>query len=272
MSVDSAAQASPELASETEIVRVEGLTKVFPNGVRALSEVGFRVETREFLAVIGLSGSGKSTLLRCINRLLDPTAGRMWVLGRETTSIKGAELRELRSDIGMIFQQFNLVRRHSVLANVLSGSLGSASLGKSLLMRFPPEEVERARAALKRVGLEGRNSDRADTLSGGQQQRVAVARALMQSPKLILADEPVASLDPALRHSVMRHIEALNREEGMTVICTLHDVDLIRRYATRLIALRDGELVFEGHPDGFDRNTFRDIYGEDAEPEMSIGD
>ncbi len=257
-------------APGTDVVRVEGLTKVFPNGVRALSDVSFQVEAGEFLVVIGLSGSGKSTLLRCINRLIDPTEGRMWVFGRETTSVSGAELRKLRSDIGMIFQQFNLVRRHSVLANVLSGSLGRAALFKSLLVRFPEDEVERARAALKRVGLAGRDADRADSLSGGQQQRVAVARALMQAPRLILADEPVASLDPALRHSVMRHIEALNREEGMTVLCTLHDVDLIRRYATRLIALRDGELVFEGHPDGFDKNTFRDIYGEDAEPAVGI--
>jgi phosphonate transport system ATP-binding protein len=261
---------SDSAASETEAVRVEGLTKVFPNGVRALSDVSFTVNPGEFLVVIGLSGSGKSTLLRCINRLIDPTAGRMWIFGRDTTEVSGTALRQLRSDIGMIFQQFNLVRRHSVLANVLSGSLGQASLLPSLLMRFPEEEVERARRALARVGLKGRDGDRADTLSGGQQQRVAVARALMQKPRLILADEPVASLDPALRHSVMRHVEALNRDEGMTVVCSLHDIDLVQRYASRLLALRDGELVFEGHPDGFDKKTFREIYGEDAEPTVGI--
>ena len=247
-------------------VRVEGVTKVFPNGVRALSEVSFSVAPGEFLGVIGLSGSGKSTLLRCINRLIDPTEGRINLFDHDMTAAAGAELRELRSDIGMIFQQFNLVRRHSVLSNVLSGGLGRASLLGSLLVRFPESEVARARRCLERVGLAGRDGDRADTLSGGQQQRVAVARALMQEPKLILADEPVASLDPALRHSVMRHIESLNRDEGMTVLCTLHDLDLIQRYATRLIALRDGELVFEGLPAEFDSGTFREIYGEDAEP------
>jgi phosphonate transport system ATP-binding protein len=130
--------------------------------------------------------------------------------------------------------------------------------------RFPEEEAEHARACLERVDLGGRGASRADALSGGQQQRVAIARALMQQPRLILADEPVASLDPALRHSVMRHIEALNREEGMTVVCTLHDIDLIQRYATRLVALRDGKLVYEGGPEEFDGKTFREIYGQDA--------
>lgn len=253
-------------------VRVDGLTKIFPNGVRALADVSFSVAPGEFLVVIGLSGSGKSTLLRCINRLIDPTAGRVSFFGHDMTAAAGGELRELRSDIGMIFQQFNLVRRHTVLSNVLSGALGRAALLPTLLARFPEREVERARRCLDRVGLAGRERDRADTLSGGQQQRVAVARALMQEPRLILADEPVASLDPALRHSVMRHIESLNRDEGMTVLCTLHDLDLIRRYATRLVALRDGELVFEGQPEEFDGDTFRDIYGEDAEPALANGE
>jgi phosphonate transport system ATP-binding protein len=162
------------------------------------------------------------------------------------------------------------VRRHSVLLNVLWGSLGRAPFFRSLVARFPEEEAERARACLERVDLGGRGASRADALSGGQQQRVAIARALMQQPRLILADEPVASLDPALRHSVMRHIEALNREEGMTVICTLHDIDLIQRYATRLVALRDGMLAYEGGPDAFDGDTFREIYGQDAEPTSTL--
>lgn len=247
-------------------VRVEGVTKIFPNGVRALADVSLAVDQGEFLVVLGLSGSGKSTLLRCINRLIDPTEGKIWIFGDQITGASGSQLRKLRSDIGMIFQQFNLVKRHSVLNNVLSGSLGRAALLPSLLARFSDQQQEEARRALQRVGLSGREEDRADKLSGGQQQRVAVARALMQRPRLILADEPVASLDPALRHSVMRHIESLNRDEGMTVICTLHDVDLIRRYATRLMALRDGEVAFEGSPADFDDRTFKEIYGEDAEP------
>jgi ABC-type phosphate/phosphonate transport system, ATPase component len=166
----------------------------------------------------------------------------------------------------MIFQQFNIVGRHPALVNVLSGTLGRAPLLPSLFLRFPAADRERAIAALARVGLAGRERHRADTLSGGQQQRVAIARALLQEPRLILADEPVASLDPALRHSVMRHIEALNREEGLTVICALHDVDLVRRYATRVVALREGRLVWDGRPEAIDRQTYREIYGAEAEP------
>jgi phosphonate transport system ATP-binding protein len=247
-------------------VRVEGLSKTFPNGIQALDDVNLAVHQGEFLVVIGLSGSGKSTLLRCLNRLENPTAGRIWISGREMTGAEGAELRGLRTEIGMIFQQFNLVKRHSVLTNVLSGCLGQTSLVSSLFLRFDDEERTRAQACLDRVGLGERGASRADALSGGQQQRVAIARALMQRPHLILADEPVASLDPALRHSVMRHIEALNQEEGMTVMCTLHDIDLIERYATRVVALRDGKLVFEGQPEAFNGETFREIYGEEAEP------
>ena len=261
-----APQVAADKAGSDLAVRVAGVSKVFPNGIQALDDVSLEVHQGEFLVVIGLSGSGKSTLLRCVNRLESPSAGRIWISGREITAAEGAELRRLRTEIGMIFQQFNLVKRHTVLANVLSGYLGQTSLASSLFLRFTDEERDRAQACLDRVGLGDRGGSRADALSGGQQQRVAIARALMQRPQLILADEPVASLDPALRHSVMRHIEALNREEGMTVLCTLHDIDLIERYASRVVALRDGKLVFEGQPESFDGATFRQIYGEDAEP------
>jgi phosphonate transport system ATP-binding protein len=171
----------------------------------------------------------------------------------------------------MIFQQFNLVRRHTVAANVLSGALGRSPLLPSLVLSFATDERQRAMDCLGRVGLADRASSRADALSGGQQQRVAIARALMQRPRLILADEPVASLDPALRHSVMRHIESLNRDEGLTVLCSLHDIDLVERYATRLVALREGRLVWEGTPAEFDRRTFKSIYGEEAEPASNTG-
>lgn len=260
------------MSSRELAVQVEKVSKIFPGGIEALIDVDLTVYKGEFLVVIGLSGSGKSTLLRCINRLTDPTAGRIWIAGDEITGAEGRELRTMRSQIGMIFQQFNLVRRHSVLTNVLSGMLGRAPLLSSLVLRFSDEEVKRAHAALERVGLGGRGGSRADALSGGQQQRVAIARTLMQEPQLILADEPVASLDPALRHSVMRHVEALNREEGITVICTLHDIDLIERYASRVVALRDGRTVFEGLPGEFDADTFRQIYGEEAEPAMGLKD
>jgi phosphonate transport system ATP-binding protein len=243
----------------------------FPGGVRALDGITLDVYEGEFLAVLGLSGSGKTTLLRCVNRLIDPTEGRIWIFGSEVTALEGSELRAVRRRVAMIFQQFNLVKRHTVMTNVLAGALGRSSLAPSLLLSFPSEERERALAALERVGLGGREGSRADALSGGQQQRVAIARALMQDPQLILADEPVASLDPALRHSVMRHIEALNRDEGLTVLCSLHDIDLVARYATRLVALRDGKLVWEGVPEQFDKDTFREIYGEDAEPASNTG-
>jgi len=252
-------------------IRVEDLGMVYPGGVRALEGVSLEVHKGEFLAVLGLSGSGKSTLLRCINRLIDPTEGRIWILDEEITGAKGARLCKMRQQVAMIFQQFNLVRRHTVLTNVLSGALGRSPLVSSLMLSFSAEERERAIASLERVGLGDRFSSRADALSGGQQQRVAIARALMQEPRLILADEPVASLDPALRHSVMQHIEALNREEGMTVMCSLHDIDLVTRYATRMVALRDGRLVWEGVPAEFDKATFREIYGEDAQPASNTG-
>jgi len=257
--------------SSAAAVRIEDLGMVYPGGPQALADVSLEVREGEFLAVLGLSGSGKSTLLRCINRLVTPTQGRVWIRGQEITALEGAALRRTRRQVAMIFQQFNLVKRHSVLANVLAGSLGRAPLLSSLLLSFSAEERRRALACLDRVGLAERAGSRADALSGGQQQRVAIARALMQEPLLILADEPVASLDPALRHSVMRHIEALNREEGLTVLCSLHDVDLVRRYATRLVALRDGRLVWEGRPEEFDRTTFRTIYGEEAEPTAGSG-
>ena len=258
------------MSSETAI-RVEGLGMVYPGGVRALEDVSLEVHAGEFLAVLGLSGSGKSTLLRCINRLIDPTEGRVWILGEEITGAKGTRLRNMRRQVAMIFQQFNLVNRQTVLTNVLSGALGRSPLLPSLVLSFPPAERDRAMVCLDRVGIGDRSASRADALSGGQQQRVAIARALMQEPRLILADEPVASLDPALRHSVMRHIEVLNREEGMTVMCSLHDIDLVTRYATRMVALRDGRLVWEGRPDEFDQTTFKEIYGEDAQPASNTG-
>ena len=217
-------------------VSVERLSKVWPDGIRALDDVSLEVRDGEFLAVLGLSGSGKSTLLRCINRLIDPTEGRISIFGRDVTSAEGASLRALRREAGMIFQQFILVKRHSVRVNVLCGALGRTGTLRSLFLLFSEADRAEAQACLDRVGMGDRGDSRADALSGGQQQRVAIARALMQRPKLILADEPVASLDPALRNSVMRHVEALNREEGITVICSLHDLDLMKRFVDQLDA------------------------------------
>ena len=252
------------------MLRVENLTKVFPDGTVALKDVSFIVKDGEFLTVIGLSGSGKSTLLRCINRLIDPTEGRVTWDDVDITAAQGKELRHIRRQIGMIFQQFNLVKRSSVMINVLSGRLGYASPWASLLHHFSPEDRKRAIAALERVGIEEKADNRADQLSGGQQQRVGIARALMQEPRLMLADEPVASLDPVLAHSILRYLELLNRQDGITVLCSLHFLDLVHRYATRVIGLKDGELVFDGLPSELTRERFKEVYGEEAEM-VSVG-
>jgi len=226
--------------------------------------VSFTVNDGEFLVVIGLSGSGKSTLLRCINRLIEPSQGKVLWDGVDVTAASGGELRRIRRQIGMVFQQFNLVKRSSVLTNVLAGRLGYTNPWLSLLGIWPRDEHDRARRALERVGIADKAGARADALSGGQQQRVGIARALMQEPKLVLADEPVASLDPVLSHSILHYLEQLNRDEKITVICSLHFLDLVHRYATRVIALKDGRIVFEGLPPEIDRARFKAIYGEEA--------
>ena len=244
---------------------VEHLTKIYPDGTRALNDVSFRVEDGEFVAIVGLSGAGKSTLLRCINRLVEPTSGRIIWNDIDITAASPQELRRIRRQIGMIFQQFNLVKRSTVLTNVLSGRLGYLNPWLTLLGYFPPAEKKRAMEALERVGLVDLAYKRADELSGGQQQRVGIARALMQEPRLLLADEPVASLDPVLAHSILRYIEELNKEGGVTVICSLHFLDLVHRYATKVIGLKDGFKVFEGRPEEIDDRRFKEIYGQEAE-------
>ena len=220
--------------------------------------------------MVGLSGAGKSTLLRCINRLVEPSGGTVLVDGANVTAAGRVELRRIRRRIGMIFQQFNLVKRASVLENVLCGRLGYVPAWQSLCGYFPPADHARAWGAIGRVGMEDRAEQRADTLSGGQQQRVAIARALMQEPTLMLADEPVASLDPATSHSVLRYLEQINREDGMTVVCSLHFLSLARRYATRVIALKAGAVVFDGPPSEIDQARFAEIYGEEA-ADVEIG-
>jgi phosphonate transport system ATP-binding protein len=246
------------------LLTIEHLTKIYDDGTRALNDVSFTVEDDEFLVLIGLSGSGKSTLLRCINRLVEPTEGRILFDDVDITAASPAELREVRRNIGMIFQQFNLVRRSSVIRNVLAGRLGYSDSWRSLVGWFSPEELDRAMRNLGRVGIEAQAYKRADELSGGQQQRVGIARALMQDPRIMLADEPVASLDPATSHSVMRYLEELNRRDGIMVLCSLHFLSLARAYASRIIALKAGEIVFDGLPADIDDDRFKSIYGEEA--------
>ena len=245
------------------MLQIEHLQKDYPGGTRGLDDVSIEVRDGEFFVLIGLSGSGKSTLLRCINRLIEPTSGRILLDGTDITAMQGADLRKVRRSVGMIFQQFNLVKRSTVLTNVLTGRLGYVSQWQSLVAHFGEDDYRRALINLDRVGLRERAQQRADRLSGGQQQRVAIARALMQEPKLMLADEPVASLDPATSHSVLKYLQQINRE-GMTVICSLHFLSLARTYGTRVIALKGGRLMFDGKPAEIDERRFKEIYGDEA--------
>jgi len=245
-------------------LRIEHLNKVYADGTHALKDVSFEVKPGEFLIIIGLSGSGKSTLMRCINRLIEPTSGKIYFDDVEMTALSHGDLRKVRRHIGMIFQQFNLVKRSSVLTNVLSGRLGYVPASWSLMNYFPRAEQDRAMANLARVGIPEKARTRADQLSGGQQQRVGIARALMQEPRLMLADEPVASLDPATSHSVLKYVEELNQTDGVTVLCALHFLSLARRYGTRILAMKAGQIVFDGLPSDIDERRFKEIYGEEA--------
>jgi phosphonate transport system ATP-binding protein len=249
------------------MLEIRNLTKIYDDGTVALRNMDFDVESGEFLVIIGLSGSGKSTLLRCINRLIDPTEGEIIWDGVDITGADPAQLRTIRRQIGMIFQHFNLVKRSNVITNVLAGRLGYTNPIASMMYRFPAKDRDIAMHALERVGIEDQAFKRADELSGGQQQRVGIARALMQQPKMILADEPVASLDPVLAHTILGYLESMNREEGMTVLCSLHYLDLVQRYASRVIGLRDGGIVYRGSREEIRRMTdeeFKEIYGEEA--------
>ena len=250
------------------MLEIRNLTKIYNDGTVALRNVSFKVPDGEFLVVIGLSGAGKSTLLRCINRLIDPTEGQILWDGVDITTLQGEDLRNMRRKIGMVFQQFNLVKRSTVLTNVMAGRLGYSPTWRSITNQFDDADRKRAQIALKRMGITDQANKRADELSGGQQQRVGIARALMQEPKLILADEPVASLDPVLAHSILQHLESLNKEDGITIICSLHYLDLVQRYGTSVIGLREGQVVYQGNKRQIQRMTdaeFKTIYGEEAE-------
>ena len=247
------------------MLQVKNLTKVYPGDVQALDNVSFSVEKGEFLAIIGLSGSGKSTLLRCINRLVEPTEGEIIWDDEDITNASQDELLNIRRRIGMVFQHFNLVNRSKVITNVLSGRLGYVNPALSLVNQFPKADMEMAMRQLERAGIADQANKRADELSGGQQQRVGIARALMQEPEMVLADEPVASLDPVLAHSIMQYLDDINKSDGVTVLCSLHFLDLVHRYADRAIALNDGKLMFDGPPEEIDDERFKDIYGREAE-------
>jgi phosphonate transport system ATP-binding protein len=243
------------------VIRIRGVSKRYPSGALALDGIDLHVRAGEFVTLIGPSGAGKSTLLRCINGLATPTAGEITVGGEPVTGASPEGLRSVRSRIGFVFQHFNLLRRLSVLENVLVGSLSRVGIWPSLVARFPPSETERARRALRRVGLAGLEDRRADTLSGGQQQRVGIARALAQESRILLADEPMSSLDPALSRSLMELLRRINEEDGLTVMASLHVLDLAVGYGDRIVGLRAGKLVHDGHPTAMTRTVAEAIFG-----------
>ena len=243
------------------MLEVRDLAKTYPGGDRALRSVSFMVEGHDAVFIIGPSGAGKSTLLRCINRLVEPDRGEVRLDGVEITALRGQALRQARRGMGMIFQEFNLVERLTVMENVLSGRLGYVALWQAWRRRFPPEDVDAAFATLARVGLEGFEGKRADELSGGQRQRVGIARALVQRPKILLVDEPTSSLDPRTSESVMRLIVDLAAEDRIPALVNIHDVVLARAFARRIIGLREGEIVYDGPVSGLTRAALEAIYG-----------
>jgi phosphonate transport system ATP-binding protein len=243
------------------LLSIRNLSKSYDGKVWALKDVSLEVNEGDFLILLGLSGSGKSTMLRCINRLIEPTSGEINFEGIDVLRAGNTGLRHIRSQIGMVFQQFNLVKNLTALTNVLTGRLGY----HGSVSEFNHQDRELAFHCLERVGLTSFAYQKVKNLSGGQQQRVAIARALMQQPKLILADEPVASLDPATADSIMQYLGELNTKDGITVICSLHFLSLARKYGSHVLALKDGEIRYQGKPIDIDEQRFKEIYGQDAE-------
>ncbi|MBU8539500.1 phosphonate ABC transporter ATP-binding protein [Falsiroseomonas tokyonensis] len=245
------------------MLTIEGLTKRYPTGDLALDKVDLQVPAGQVMALIGPSGAGKSTLIRCVNRLVEPSAGRVQLDGVELTALGSAALRRARRRMGMIFQEYALVERLTVMENVLSGRLGYVGFWASWFRRFPRKDVEEAFRLLDRVGLAHMADKRADALSGGQRQRVGIVRALMQDPKLLLVDEPTASLDPKTSRQIMRLIVELCAERGLAAIINIHDVALAQQFARRIVGLRAGRIVFDGPAEELRAEALTDIYGEE---------
>lgn len=242
------------------MLSITDLGKTYPGGDRALDGVTFDVGSEEVVAIIGPSGAGKSTLVRCINRLTEPTDGTIYLNDTDITALSKGELRTARQDIGMVFQEYALVERLTVMENVLSGRLGAVNTWQAFRRKFPAEDIQRAYATLDRVGLAGHENDRADELSGGQRQRVGIARAVLQRPEILLADEPTSSLDPETSHAVMDLLTEIAGDEGVPVLFNIHEVPLAREYADRIIGLSGGQLVFDGQPAALDEDAMNRIY------------
>jgi phosphonate transport system ATP-binding protein len=239
---------------------LKGLCKTWADGTRGLADIDLFVPEGQFVAVIGLSGAGKSTLLRCINRLEEPTRGQILLGDDDVTAASKSELRRLRRRIGFVFQQFNLIKPHTVRCNVLNGALGELGALSAMTGSFSAEQRARADEAIAAVGLGGREESTVAAMSGGQQQRVAIARTIMQRPDLVLADEPTASLDPKLSRSILELLRKMNKERKVSVFLNLHEIDLARDYCDRVIALRQGRLIWDGEPAGMTKARLEEIY------------
>jgi len=245
------------------MLQVIDLKKTYPGGKVALEKISFTVDQPQVIAIIGPSGAGKSTLIRCINRLVEPTDGKILLDKTDVTAAGRSALRKIRRRMGMIFQEYNLVDRLTVMENLFSGRLGYVSFWRAWRRKFPSEDVENAFRLLERVGLEGYHNQRADALSGGQRQRVGIARALMQAPELLLVDEPTASLDPKTSRQIMRLLVELVAEQGTPALVNIHDVALAQSFSDRIIGLAAGKIVFEGTADEVDADVLTRIYGEE---------
>lgn len=249
------------------MIEFKNVYKTYPNGFTALKNISLQIEQGEFVAIIGLSGAGKSTILRCINRMHDITKGELTVDGVDVDSLRGKELRRYRRKVGMIFQSFNLVSRSTAIKNVLTADVPDMPFFKVLLGIFSKEQKMRALESLDKVGILDKAYTRCDQLSGGQQQRVALARTLNQNPKIILADEPVASLDPITAKQVMQDFVRINQEMGISILLNIHHVELALEYADRIIGIRAGKIVYDGPSANVDQSVLDAIYGDDSETE-----
>ena len=256
------------------MLQIDSLCKVYDSGDTALDGVSFDVTNNEIVAIIGPSGAGKSTLVRCLNRLVEPTSGTVRLDGTEITDLPTERLPKIRRDMGMIFQEYNLIERLTVMENVLSGRLGYLSSWRAFRRDFPQEDVDRAFEILSRVGLSGLENNRADELSGGQRQRVGIARAIIQDPKIMLVDEPTSSLDPETSRAVMDLLTEIAREENIPVLINIHEVELALEYADRVVGFADGLVVFEGPPEEVDDDVRDTIYrgGEPKTGKLAGGD